>query len=293
MYPPPYHNMVMKSGEWKLWLERVLGDIPGGRVSVTNRSSSGTTTLGSGETTLASITVDWPEDSCVIGISQGTLYGSLRVKHNGESVVDIPYPSVARQLVSVTDLAVGDVIDICVFDGIAGLSVDWWYDLDAMYSLGMADIGLKYPAPEYENTDPRWVSRWTDIYKMLSSAADYVPGRLKTLTQDTVYNENGYSYTSGATTTVLTVQVPASDDVVRIEAFSRSLFTDHELYVDGAKVAELARYPTSLTGTLTIYTFSSDVYVFNGGGVEHTVELKCTAGSTATGHLEAGLYAIT
>lgn len=224
-------------------------------------------------------------------INSGTHAAALRVLINGEEYEAVDYPSVGRQFFLLDDLNEGDVISAEVsFAG--GGDMDWWYTYETSSQGVETSHGLRYPAPEYENNDPRWIGRWTDIYKMLRAAEGDTPGKAKQLESDEDSSDS-YSYVSGSTSTLCTVTVTTSAQSVRVECYSRALFTAYELHKDGAKIADLSMFEQrGDEGGYTTYTISHDIVISEVAAGGHTFALKGVATTTETGHMEAQLHVV-
>lgn len=236
----------------------------------------------------------YTEDSITIPTAP---YGStgnpvkLRVLVNGDVVQTVDYPSYTRQFFSLDDLHQGDVISAEIKYN-NNTDVDWWYTYEASTSGDESGRSLKYPAPEYENDDPRWIGRWTDIYRMLLAAEGNTPGIGKSLESDTS-SDNAYSYVNGSTDSICTVVVQSTRPTIRLECYSRSLFTSFELYHNGAKIADLSAFQQRgeyLASSQS--TMCHDIVIVPVSNGSHEFILKGVASTTESGHMEAQLHAV-
>lgn len=215
----------------------------------------------------------------------------LRVLVNGDVVETVDYPSYTRQFFSLKDLQLGDVVSAEIKYN-NNTDVDWWYTYEASTSGDESGRRLKYPAPEYENDDPRWIGRWTDIYRMLLAAEGNTPGIVKSLESDTATN-NAYSYVNGSTDSICTVVVQSTRPTIRLECYSRSLFTAFELYHNGVKIEDLSafqqrgEYRASSQSTMC-----HDIVIVSVSNGSHEFILKGVATTTESGHMEAQLHAV-
>lgn len=223
--------------------------------------------------------------------SGSTIKAELRLLVNGTVVETVSYPSAARQFFDLSGLKEGDVISV-ESKYIDGEPVDWWYTYEASTSGVESGGKMKYPAPEYLNDDPRWIGRWTDIYKMLLGADGRTPGSQKSVATDDASSDS-HSYTASTTDTLCSVTVAPTRANVRIECFSRSLFTAFELHKDGVKIADLSMFTQrGKDGSLTESTLCHDIVYSEVTASSHTYTLKGVATTTESGHMEASLHVV-
>lgn len=216
---------------------------------------------------------------------------SLRVKINDATVEEVQYPAIARHFFRLENLARGDEISVEAKFG-NDIEIDWWATYEASSDGVDGNKRLRYPSPEYMNDDPRWYGYWTDIYKMLVGAESRTQGSQKLIETDTDVSD-AYSYTAATTYTLCTVNVEAARPNVRVECFSRSLFTAFELHQDGAKIADLSIFTQrGKDGALTESTLCHDIVFVNVTEGSHEFALKGLATTTESGHMEAQLHVI-
>ncbi len=216
---------------------------------------------------------------------------NLRVLVNGNVVETVDYPSYARQFFSLSGLKQGDIISAEIKYG-DGVDVDWWYTYEASTEGDESGGKLKYPAPEYLNDDPRWIGRWTDIYRLLLAAEGNTPGVGKAVESDEDSTDS-YSYVATNTDTLCTVTVTTERATARVECFSRSLFTAFELHKDGSKIADLSMcHQRGDDMGFSSSTLCHDIVIVDVAPGSHTFTLKGVASTTESGHMEAQLHVI-
>lgn len=215
---------------------------------------------------------------------------SMRVLVDGVVVETAEYPSPARHFFGMSNLKPEAVIEVQAKYA-ESTDVDWWYTYEAS-SEGVESGGRsKYPAPEYLNDDPRWIGRWTDIYKIIRGAGARSPGKEKSVGSDEASNDS-YSYTPG-TVTINTVTIESAACTARVECYSRSLFTSFELHLDGNKIADLSMFEQrNEPGAMTYSTLCHDIIFANLTEGSHTFVMKGVATTTETGHTESQLHVI-
>lgn len=233
---------------------------------------------------------DPPDEELTMVVGGSLLQAKLRVNVNGNAVETVDYPSIGRQIFYLSGLQNGDVITAEA--SYKAVDVDWWYSYEESSSGVETGGKVKYPAPEYLNDDPRWIGRWTDIYRLLLAAEGRTPGHRKDLASD-LNSTDSYFYVATNTDTICTVTVETETQTVRVECFSRSLFTAFELHKDGVKVADLSLFtqrgdPCAFSDS----TVCHDIVPVDVSEGSHTFTLKGVATTTESGHMEAQLHVI-
>jgi len=157
---PPYHNPILKSGEWKWWITDA------GRVNLRQNVSSGLSPIVNRYINTQSVTVDKTGDILVC-----TNYFSGYVKKNGKRLISIQQAQVASPLASgnflayVVQVVPGDIISLSAAPAVNTIIEITWM---AFTGDGIAEQRVQLPpAPEYDNPDPRWYGYWIDCYKKL------------------------------------------------------------------------------------------------------------------------------
>lgn len=216
---------------------------------------------------------------------------SLRVKINGSASEEVQYPAIARHFFRLANLVHGDEISVEAKFG-NDIEIDWWTTYEASSDGVDGNKRLRYPSPEYINDDPRWYGYWTDIYKMLVNAEGRTPGVQKSIETDTATSD-AFSYAAATAYTLCAVNVNTTGRNVRLECYSRSLFTAFELHKDGAKIADLSIFTQrGKDGALTESTLCHDIVFVECTEGSHEFVLKGLSTTTESGHMEAQLHVI-
>lgn len=159
---PPYHNPVMKSGEWKWWLTDA------GKIRLRQSVANGLLPAIDRYANTQTITAQKHGDVLIC-----TNFTSGYVKKNGKRLVSIKaikkmFPlATGNFLAYVTNLKVGDVISLSAAPEVNTLiEVVWMAYTDA----GETEQNVMMPPPpEYENADPRWYGYWIDCFKKIKN----------------------------------------------------------------------------------------------------------------------------
>lgn len=279
---PPYHNPVMKSGEWKWWLTdagkiRLRQSVANGLLPEVNRYVNTQT-----------ITATKNGDVLIC-----TNFTAGYVKKNGKRIVSIKaikkmFPlATGNFLAYVTDLKVGDVISLSAAPAVNTIIEVVWM---AYTNAGETEQNVMMPPPpEYENTDPRWYGYWIDCFKKIKQLSQTEIVQKYTAVETDEQTYAALALVDGVSQDIADVTVTADGRVAII--VSIHLLGDADADVDfvvhdGTGVVETITIPTN--GSTPKANMAFRCYDKATGSMTYT--LKATAdGADVGGYLKVKL----
>jgi len=279
---PPYHNPVMKSGEWKWWITDA------GRITLRQSAANGLLPEVDRYINTQTITATKSGDVLIC-----TNFFVGYVKKNGAALVSIAatkkmFPAATGNFLAyVTKLEVGDVISLSSAPEVNTIIEVTWM---AYTNAGETEQKIQLPPPpEYENSDPRWYGYWIDCFKKTRQLAQSDMVHEYTDVQIDEQTYSALALVDGVAQDVADVTVTTAGKVAIIVSIHLDGNANAEVNFDvhnGTSVVETITIPSNGSEPLADMAFRA--YDTNAGSKTYT--LKATAdGADVGGYLKVKL----
>jgi hypothetical protein len=279
---PPYHNPVMRSGEWKWWITDA------GRITLRQSTANGLLPEVDRYINTQTITATKSGDVLIC-----TNFFAGYVKKNGAALVSIAatkkmFPAATGNFLAyVAKLEVGDVISLSSAPEVNTIIEVTWM---AYTNAGETEQRIQLPPPpEYENSDPRWYGYWIDCFKKTRQLAQSDMVHEYTDVQIDEQTYAALALVDGVAEDVADVTVTTAGKVAIIVSIhldgNANADVDFDVH-NGTSVVETITIPSNGSEPLADMAFRA--YDTNTGSKTYT--LKATAdGADVGGYLKVKL----